>query len=68
MTLGNWVKKVKDAAEAGVPADTPLSESERAELVRLRGEATTAKAEMAELQMQVEFAKKVATWFAKGRQ
>jgi transposase len=38
-----------------------LEDSERAELERLR-------AENAELQMQVEFAKKVATWFAKGKQ
>jgi len=68
MTLGNWVKKAKDAAEAEVPPDAPLSESERAELLRLRGELKTSQAENAELQMQVEFAKKVATWFAKGRQ
>lgn len=35
--------------------------SERAELERLR-------AENVELQMQVEFAEKVATWFEKGKQ
>jgi transposase len=59
MTLGKWVKKAKDSGE---PADKrSLDASERAELERLR-------AENAELQMQVEFAKKVATWFAKGKQ
>jgi transposase len=57
MTLGKWVKKAKDSGE---PADKPLDASERAELER--------RAENAELQMQVEFAKKVATWFAKGKQ
>ncbi len=51
MTLGKWVKKAKDSDES---ADKPLDTSERAELERLR-------AENAELQMQVEFAKKVAT-------
>jgi transposase len=34
----------------------------------LRAEAKEDKATIAELQMQVEFAKKVATWFAKGKQ
>jgi transposase len=58
MTLGKWVKKAKDSGES---ADKPLDSSERAELERLRAENT-------ELQMQVEFAKKVATWFAKGKQ
>jgi transposase len=58
MTLGKWVKKVR---ESGDSSEKPLDASERAELERLR-------AENAELQMQVEFAKKVATWFAKGKQ
>ncbi len=58
MTLGKWVKKTRDSGGA---ADKPLDSSERAELERLRAENT-------ELQMQVEFAKKVATWFAKGKQ
>lgn len=51
MTLGKWVKK---ARESGGSADKPLGDSERAELERLR-------AENAELKMQVEFARKVAT-------
>ncbi len=68
MTLGKWVKKARDAREQQVPPDAPLTESERAELVRLRGEAKDDAATIAELQMQVEFAKKVATWFARGKQ
>lgn len=68
MTLGKWVKKERDAQTSSVPADAPLSESERLELIRLRSELKDANAKNAELQMQVEFAKKVATWFAKGKQ
>jgi transposase len=68
MTLGKWVKNERDAQQAATPADAPLSESERLELVRLRGESREKDAEIAELRMQVEFAKKVATWFAKGKQ
>lgn len=68
MTLGKWVKKQRDAREAQLPADAPLTESERAELIRLREENKTVKAENAQLQMQVSFAKKVATWFAKEQQ
>jgi transposase len=68
MTLGKWVKKARDARQAAVPPDAPLSESERLELIRLRAESKDKDAELAELRMQVEFAKKVATWFAKGKQ
>jgi len=68
MTLGKWVKKARDAQAEQVPPDAPLTESERAELIRLRGELKDSTATVAELQMQVEFAKKVATWFAKGKQ
>ena len=68
MTLGKWMKKARDAREQQVPPDAPLSGSERAELIRLRAESTDDRATIAELQMQVEFAKKVATWFAKGKQ
>jgi transposase len=57
MTLGKWVKKVRD--ERG-EQNTTLTGSERAELERLREEN-------AHLQMQVAFAKKVATWFANGQ-
>lgn len=55
MTLGKWVKKAKDAGR--VP-EQPLSQDERAELERLREENKR-------LRMEAEFAKKVATWFAK---
>jgi transposase len=55
MTLGKWVKKARDAGR--VP-DTELDVDERAELEKLR-------AENARLKMERDFAKKVATWFAK---
>lgn len=68
MTLGKWVKKAREDADPPKPAGAPLDEPERVELVRLRGELKDARAANAELQMQVEFAKKVASWFAKGKQ
>ena len=68
MTLGKWVKKERDRLAASQPAGAPLSEGERAELIRLRDEAKTFKSENAQLRMQVEFAKKVATWFANDQQ
>jgi transposase len=55
MTLGKWVKKAKDEGRA---FDGPLNETEREELERLRVEVKHAR-------MEAEFAKKVATWFAK---
>lgn len=42
----------------GQDKDTPLEQSEREELDRLRKEN-------AELKMEAEFAKKVASWFAR---
>jgi len=68
MTLGKWVKKERDAREAERPADAALSESERAELIRLRQDYKDVKSENAQLQMQVSFARKVATWFANDQQ
>ena len=68
MTLGKWVKKVREGQRVIVSADAPLDEPERLELIRLRVELKDKNAENAELRMQVEFAKKVATWFAKGKQ
>jgi transposase len=68
MTLGKWVKRAREAVQAATPADAPLTESERVELIRLRAETKDRDAENAELRMQVEFAKKVANWFAKGKQ
>ncbi|MEI2779437.1 MAG: hypothetical protein V9G19_26465 [Tetrasphaera sp.] len=41
-----------------------MSESERAELIRLRSEKKTDAATIAQLEMQVAFAKRVAAWFA----
>jgi transposase len=55
ITLGKWVSKAKEG-ESG--PDKDLSETERAELARLRKEIVT-------LRMERDFAKKVATWFAK---
>src|ERR1039457_1289967 len=66
MTLSKWVKVARAAAESGKNPDAPLGESERAE--RLRAEARDDKSSIAQLRMQVELAKKVATWFAKGSQ
>ena len=68
MTLGKWVKKTRDAQAAATPADAPLTETERMELIRLRASDKVKDATMSELRMQVEFAKKVATWFAKEKQ
>jgi transposase len=68
MTLSKWVRQIRNAADSGTSPDAPLGESERLELARLRAESKDHKATITELQMQVEFAKKVATWFAKGKQ
>ena len=53
-TLGNWVKAWRDHHEAG---DGALSESERAELGRLRKEVS-------ELKMDRAFLKKASLFFA----
>ena len=55
MTVGKWVKKAKDAGRVSA---SELDGDERAELERLRGEVV-------QLRMECDFAKKVATWFAK---
>ena len=60
ITLRKWVRKAKDSGSGDDSPDRSLSDSERAELERLR-------VENAELKMQVAFAKKVATRFAKDR-
>jgi transposase len=69
-TIGKWVRKVRESTESEpqLTPDTPLSEGEQLEVARLRGELKNANATIAELRMQVEFAKKVATWFAKDQQ
>jgi transposase len=57
MTLGKWVNKEKQR-RAAAGAEEPLAADERDELERLRAENATLK-------MERDFAKKVATWFAK---
>lgn len=51
----------QDSTPGELAAQKPLTESERTELARLRKEN-------AKLELQLEFAKKVSTWFAKGQQ
>ena len=58
-TLGKWVKKAREEDEGS--SEKPLNESERQELERLRKESAQAK-------MEIEFAKKVAAWFANDQQ
>ena len=58
MTLGKWVKKARESSEA---LEKPLNVSEREELERLR-------AENAQLHWMLLSQKKVATWFARGKQ
>jgi len=60
-TLRGWVKKAKKNAN-GQPAtsEPALTNDERAELVRLRKENMR-------LEMELSFAKKVATWHAKNQ-
>jgi transposase len=62
------VKKARKDKEYSTQPEAVLDESERLELIRLRAELKDTKAANTEVQMQVEFAKKVATWFAKGKQ
>jgi len=64
MTLGKWVKNEKEKRESVVPVAAPLTESGRFDLLKLRRQAEDDKSTIAELRMRVEFAKKVATWFA----
>jgi transposase len=64
VTLGKWVRKARRDENPEGPGDSAtekLSGVERAELERLRAENMALK-------KQVEFAKKVATWFAKDQQ
>lgn len=56
MTLGKWVKKARESS--GSQPEKPLTETERQELIRLREEVKHAR-------MEAEFAKKLASWFAK---
>ncbi|MQY21403.1 transposase [Nocardia macrotermitis] len=65
MTLRKWVRTAKESGAGDDPGGGELTGSERAELERLRARDKELTAENAELKMQVAFAKKVATWFAK---
>ena len=65
MTVGKWVRKARGERAAAVPAEASLDESERLRLIRVEGELKDANATIMQLRMQVEFAKKVASWFAK---
>lgn len=47
------MKKAREAQHAITPADAPLNEAERLELIRLRAELKNKDAENAELRMQV---------------
>lgn len=58
-TIRKWMNKIAPPAEDA--GEKPLTESERTELERLRKDN-------AKLEMQLDFAKKVSTWFAKGQQ
>jgi transposase len=53
--LGKWVQKTRNERDV---EEKPLDINEREELRQLRQQVR-------ELQMQLDFAKKVATWFAK---
>jgi transposase len=66
--VGNWVRKARAERAAAVPADAPLDEGDRFRLMRVEAELKDANATISELRMQVEFAKKVASWFAKTQQ
>lgn len=58
-TIRKWMKQIQP--DAATIMEKPLTEAERTELQRLRREN-------AKLEMQLDFAKKVSTWFAKGQQ
>jgi len=66
--LGRWVKdeRVRQAAAVAVPdvPDTPLTESERAELVRLRRKVADQARQFEEQERDVAFLKKASAYFA----
>lgn len=61
-SIRKWMAKAAPASSPNSAEgdDEPLTESERAELKRLRRER-------AHMEMQIDFAKKVSTWFASGQ-
>jgi transposase len=64
MTLGNWVRKEKGTARGVSPAGMP-DETPEQELHRLRNLTRVLSAEKTRLEMELDFAKKVAAWLAK---
>ena len=66
--LGRWVKdeRIRQAAADAVPEvpDTPLTESERAELVRLRRKVIDQARQFEEQERDVTFLKKASAYFA----
>ena len=66
--LGRWVRdeRVRQAAAVGVPdvPETPVTESERAELVRLRRKVGDQARQFEEQERDVVFLKKASAYFA----
>ena len=66
--LGRWVRdeRIRQAAALAVPdvPDTPVTESERAELVRLRRKVIDQARQFEEQERDVTFLKKASAYFA----
>jgi transposase-like protein len=65
--LGRWVhdERARElAASAPVEVETPLTETERAELLRLRARVTEQERKLREREEDVEFLKKASAYFA----
>jgi transposase-like protein len=66
--LGRWVRdeRIRQAAALAVPdvPDTPVTESERAELVRLRRKVIDQARQFEEQERDVVFLKKASAYFA----
>ena len=66
--LGRWVRdeRIREAAALAVPdvPDTPVTESERAELVRLRRKVIDQARQFEEQERDVTFLKKASAYFA----
>ena len=64
MTLRNWVRKEKELAGGVSPVGLP-EETPEQEVVRLRQRTKELFADNTRLELELEFAKKVASWLAK---
>lgn len=64
--LGHWVKveRVRLAAAAPAAPDNPLTETERAELVRLRRKVVDQERKVEEQERDINFLKKASAYFA----